>query len=404
MNTVLVVLVAVLTLIVVALFVVVLRQGSSTPDSLTGTPTLTPQDISQAVRDQVAVAMSTLTEQARKDREESIRLATEKAVESGAAEFGRNSQAITTTLDNYRKSLDEQITKLQGELTTLRENNSQQFGNVDTAVGKLALEAQALNRVLSSSQKRGNWGERMLEDILSESGFKRGLNYERQETLEEGGRPDYSFFLPPNRVLYLDSKFPLDNYLKYHEATDDATRLVHRDAFIKNAEQRVKELEKRDYVSQSDRQALDYVLLFIPNESILGFIQQEKPSLIDDAIHRRVVLCSPLTLYAFLAVVRQATDSFHMEQNANEVLGVLNAFGKAWRTYSKHIDTMGKSFEKIGDEFKKIAKGSRTYKALEKNIVQVEELVREKNIQSDSVSLDEFEEAIREIESGDDSN
>lgn len=404
MNTVLVALVAVLTLIVVALFVVVLRQGSSTPDSLTSSPTLTPQDISQAVKDQVAVAMSTLTEQARKDREESIRLATEKAVESGAAEFGRNSQAITTTLDNYRKSLDEQITKLQGELTTLRENNSQQFGNVDTAVGKLALEAQALNRVLSSSQKRGNWGERMLEDILSESGFKRGLNYERQETLEEGGRPDYSFFLPPNRVLYLDSKFPLDNYLKYHEATDDATRLVHRDAFIKNAEQRVKELEKRDYVSQSDRQALDYVLLFIPNESILGFIQQEKPSLIDDAIHRRVVLCSPLTLYAFLAVVRQATDSFHMEQNANEVLGVLNAFGKAWRTYSKHIDTMGKSFEKIGDEFKKIAKGSRTYKALEKNIVQVEELVREKNIQSDSVSLDEFEEAIREIESGDDSN
>ena len=147
----------------------------------------------------------------------------------------------------------------------------------------------------------------------------------------------------------LDSKFPLDNYLKYHEATDDATRSIHRDAFIKNAEQRVKELEKRDYTGQSDRQALDYVLLFIPNESILGFIQQEKPSLIDDAIHRRVVLCSPLTLYAFLAVVRQATDSFHMEQNANEVLGILNAFGKSWRHYSKHIDTMGKSFEKIGD-------------------------------------------------------
>ena len=118
----------------------------------------------------------------------------------------------------------------------------------------------------------------------------------------------------------------------------------------------------------------------------------------DDAIHRRVVLCSPLTLYAFLAVVRQATDSFHMEQNANEVLGILNAFGKSWRHYSKHIDTMGKSFEKIGEEFKMLAKGSRLYKALEKNIVQVEELVREKNIQSDSVNLDEFQDAVREIE------
>ena len=404
MNSVLIALVAVLTLVVVALLVVVLRQGgTSATRTASDTGQLTSQDIAQAVKDQVAVAMTTLNDQARKDREESIRLATEKVVETGTAEFGRNSQAITTTLDNYRKSMDDQITKLQSELTTLRENNSKQFGTVDNAVGQLALEAQALNRVLSSAQGRGNWGERMLEDILSESGFKRGLNYERQEVLGEGGRPDYSFFLPPNRVLYLDSKFPLDNYLKYHEATDDATRSIHRDAFIKNAEQRVKELEKRDYTGQSDRQALDYVLLFIPNESILGFIQQEKPSLIDDAIHRRVVLCSPLTLYAFLAVVRQATDSFHMEQNANEVLGILNAFGKSWRHYSKHIDTMGKSFEKIGEEFKMLAKGSRLYKALEKNIVQVEELVREKNIQSDSVNLDEFQDAVREIESGNES-
>ncbi|MBU6233710.1 MAG: DNA recombination protein RmuC [Acidobacteria bacterium] len=401
MNTVLTALVAVLTLIVVALFVVVVRQGRKVTTD--GSAPLTALDITQAVKDQVDVAMTALNDQARKDREEAIRLATEKAVETGAAEFGRNSQAITTTLDNYRKSLDDQITKLQGELTTLRENNSQQFGNVDSAVGKLALEAQALNRVLSSAQGRGSWGERMLEDILAESGFKRGLNYERQEVLGGGGRPDYSFYLPPNRVLYLDSKFPLDNYLKYHEAVDDVTRGIHRDGFIKNVEQRVKELEKRDYASQSERQALDYVLLFIPNESILGFIQQESPSLVDDAIRRRVVLCSPLTLYAFLAVVRQATDSFHMEQNANEVLGILNAFGKSWRHYSNHIDTIGRAFEKIGKEFEKIGKGSRTYKALAKNIVQVEELVREKNIQSDTVSLEEFEEAFREIESGDDS-
>lgn len=401
MNTVLTALVAVLTLIVVALFVVVVRQGRKVTTD--GSAPLTALDITQAVKDQVDVAMTALNDQARKDREEAIRLATEKAVETGAAEFGRNSQAITTTLDNYRKSLDDQITKLQGELATLRENNSEQFGNVDSAVGKLALEAQALNRVLSSAQGRGNWGERMLEDILAESGFKRGLNYERQEVLGGGGRPDYSFYLPPNRVLYLDSKFPLDNYLKYHEAVDDVTRGIHRDGFIKNVEQRVKELEKRDYASQSERQALDYVLLFIPNESILGFIQQESPSLVDDAIRRRVVLCSPLTLYAFLAVVRQATDSFHMEQNANEVLGILNAFGKSWRHYSNHIDTIGRAFEKIGKEFEKIGKGSRTYKALAKNIVQVEELVREKNIQSDTVSLEEFEEAFREIESGDDS-
>lgn len=97
-----------------------------------------------------------------------------------------------------------------------------------------------------------------------------------QETLTEGGRPDYSFYLPPNRVVYLDSKFPLENYLKYCDAKEDATRKLHRDAFLKNVEQRVKELEKRDYVNQSDRLALDTVLLFIPNDGVVAFIQENK--------------------------------------------------------------------------------------------------------------------------------
>jgi DNA recombination protein RmuC len=260
----------------------------------------------------------------------------------------------------------------------------------------LATQTQALRNVLSSASSRGNWGERMLEDILSQSGFERGINYEKQEILGDGGKPDYSFYLPPDRVLYLDSKFPVDNYLKYFEASDDNSRNMYRDQFLKNVEDRIKELEKRDYVAQSNRNALDYVLLFIPNESVIGFIQQHKPSLIDAALGKKVVLCSPLTLYAFLGVVRQATDSFHMEQNAKEILGLLTKFSKAWTQYVKYLTDIAKHFDQIQTKLKAVTTG-RVMSNLRKPIHDIEALTKAQGIESSDEALLSVQAAFNEL-------
>ena len=281
--------------------------------------------------------------------------------------------------------------------------NIERFGSVDTAVNGLAFQTQALNKVLSSSQGRGNWGERMLEDILTQSGFERGINYERQEKLEGGGKPDYSFFLPPDRVLYLDSKFPLENYLKYFEASDENSQKMYKESFLKNVEQRVKELEDRDYVEQSNKNASDYVLLFIPNEGILGFIQNERPSLIDDAINKKVLLCSPLTLYAFLGVVRQASSSFNMAQEANEVLRLLTSFGKAWTHYVNNLNDIYKSFEKMQKKLKAVTTG-RVFGTLRKSVEQVESLAQSKGIGGDTKALDEMVAAFETVEQSGDSD
>jgi DNA recombination protein RmuC len=241
----------------------------------------------------------------------------------------------------------------------------------------------------------------MLEDILSNSGFKRGINYDVQETLAEGGRPDYSFYLPPNRVVYLDSKFPLENYLKYCDAKEDATRRIHRDAFLKNVEQRVKELEKRDYVNQSDRLALDTVLLFIPNDGVVAFIQENKPTLIDDAASKKVVFCSPLTLYMFLSMMHQAASSFYMEQNANEVLRLLQKFSKSWTAYVKYLKEVAKHFDKIQRKLKAVTSG-RVFGAVNKPITEIEELARLRGIDAGSEGIAELNEAIAEAESAND--
>jgi DNA recombination protein RmuC len=305
--------------------------------------------------------------------------ANESARKLAEERLGNQASSLELQTQNLLKPFETQMAKLNEEVDKLRTANSEKFGDVDSAVKGLALQTQALKNVLSSAQGRGNWGERMLEDILSESGFIRGINYEKQETLVEGGRPDYSFFLPPDRVLYLDSKFPLDNYLEYFNAVDDNSRNDYKNKFIKNVEDRVKELEKRDYVAQSTRSALDYVLLFIPNEGVISFIQQHKPSLIDESVAKRVILCSPLTLYTFLGVVRQATDSFHMEQNANEVLLLLKNFGTAWKSYTKYLKEIQRHFDQMQKKLKAVTTG-RVASNLRKPLDRVEELTKERGI------------------------
>lgn len=310
--------------------------------------------------------------------------------------YASQREALEAHTKNLMQPFAQQIQTLGQEVQKLHTHNTEKFGNVDEAVKGLATQTQALRNVLSSASSRGNWGERMLEDILSQSGFKRGINYEKQEILGDGGKPDYSFFLPPDRVLYLDSKFPVDNYLKYFEASDDNSRSMYRDQFLKNVEDRVKELEKRDYVAQSNRNALDYVLLFIPNESVIGFIQQHKPSLIDSALGKKVVLCSPLTLYAFLGVVRQATDSFHMEQNAKEILGLLTKFSKAWTQYVKYLTDISRHFDQMQTKLKAVTTG-RVMSNLRKPIHDIEALTKAQGIESSDETLLSVQAAFSEL-------
>ncbi len=373
-----------LAVAVVAVLVVLQRKpGVAAPAPVAGAqPTLSAADIRDVIREIHGETLRDLADQAKDDRQD--------AISTAARQVGE-------VIDTTKKQIDEKMGRLETEIRQLREINSEKFGSVDTAVAGLAQQTQALNKVLSSSQGRGNWGEKMLVDILMQAGFERGINYEMQEKLEAGGKPDFTFHLPPDRVLYLDSKFPMENYLKYFEAQDDNTRKIMKDAFIKNVEDRVKELQDRDYVQQSNANALDYVLLFIPNEGVLGFIQQHKPSLIDEAVAKRVVLCSPLTLYAFLGVVRQATASFAMEQNANEVLRLLTNFGKSWTSYVKNLKDISRHFEAMQKKLKAVTTG-KVFSSVNKPLRDIEELAKSRGISSDNSAMRELDAALAEAD------
>ena len=176
--------------------------------------------VNHVVQTALSDALAALTEQSRRDREESIKLAADRVAEASGERFGKSAQQIDTSLRTVQEDIGRRIAEMDAEISSLREQNSKKFGNVEEAVAALAKTAGDLNSVLSSSQARGQWGERMAEDMLRAAGFIEGINYEKQDTITGGGRPDYTFLMPPDRVLYMDVKFPLDSYAKYVGATE----------------------------------------------------------------------------------------------------------------------------------------------------------------------------------------
>ena len=245
---------------------------------------------------------------------------------------------------------------------------------------------QGLNQALTSGQRRGQWGERMADDILRASGLIEGVNYTRNRTTSAGGdgaskRPDFTFLLPQNRILHMDVKFPLAGYLRYLEAANDPERAAARKQFLSDVRARLREVVTRGYIDPANG-TLDYVLVFIPNEQVYGFIHEHDPSVLDEALGMRVVLCSPITLFAVLAVLRQSVENFRLSEQTDRILSALGGFATQWEKYQEALEKLGGRLDSTRKAYDELAT-TRT-NVLQRQVDKVETLRVESGVESDA--------------------
>jgi DNA recombination protein RmuC len=298
-------------------------------------------------------------------------------------------QRMTTELENVSKlmkDLEKDRVEKFGELATQLKTACEQ-------TAALTQTTNTLREALASTKARGQWGERMAEDVLRLAGFIENVNYFKQKAIDEAGvRPDFTFLLPRDLKLNMDVKFPLDNYLKFLEASSDAEKTRFRNDFLRDVKGRIKEVTTREYINP-EQNTVDYVLLFIPNEQIYAFIHEQDSSILDDGIKNRVVFCSPITLFAVLAVIRQAVDNFALEQTSTEILSLLGAFKKQWGEFLKKLELLGKRIGEAQKEYETLATTRR--RQLERPLNRIESLRTERGI---SVAADDGERALPPVE------
>jgi DNA recombination protein RmuC len=330
----------------------------------------------------------------------------QRVLEANRALLEQDRARAGAELDGKKSLIDQQLVTMSGELNkvgelvrTLEHDRRRAFGELANELQRqheglnaLTEHTQQLREVLASSKARGQWGERMAEDVLQLAGFLEGVNYRKQATLPGARRPDFTFLMPNGLVMHMDVKFPLDNYVRYLDAQNDNERVSLRDQFLRDVRDRVKELTTRGYLDATD-ETVDCLLLFIPNESVYAFVQENDRTIIDDAMRHKIVLCSPLTLYAVLSVIRQAVDNFRLERTSNEILSLLGEFARQWEKFSVQLDTVQKRFEGVSKEYGALM--TTRHRALQRPLDRIEALRRDETANEALSAL-----ALRELEAG----
>ncbi len=327
--------------------------------------------------DRLKLEFQSLTQSALKESREELERELSRYASAGSQELEGKKALIDQQLYNIKAEL-ARVTDLVRVLERDREAKfgqlTEQIRNVGEQAAALTASTGTLREALANSRARGQWGERMAEDIFRLMGLKEGVNYRKQETMgANGSRPDFSFMLPGDMKLNMDVKFPLDNYLRYLESRDDSDR----SAFLRDVRQKVKEVSSRGYIDTSQG-TVDYVLLFIPNESVYSFIHENDPTALDKALEQKVIWCSPSTLYCVLAVVRQAVDNFALEQTSKEIISLMGSFKDQWEKYQGSVVVLGNRLESTQKAFEQV-RGTRK-RALDRPLDKIDELRRREGL------------------------
>jgi DNA recombination protein RmuC len=288
-------------------------------------------------------------------------------------------------LDQQFTSMNLELGKVSDLVRELEKDREGKFGELSAQLKTAAQQTAALStttgalrEALANSRARGQWGERMAEDVLQLIGFIEGVNYVKQKSLDESQiRPDFTFFLPRDFKLNMDVKFPLDNYLRSVNAASDHEESRYRAAFLRDVRGRLNEVAGKEYID-ARQNTLGCVLLFIPNEQVYQFIQQHDSTLIDESLKKQVVLCSPMSLFAILVVIRQAVDNFTVERTSNQIIAELGRFSQQWEQFLKKLDDVGKRIDASQREYQTLITTRR--RALERPLNRIEDLRRHRGI------------------------
>ena len=355
-------------------------QLQSMSKSMTETLNTVPTELEKN-QTRVAEVLDKSAEQIKESNKSYLDQLTEKS-ETQTKAHNKELETKKELIDQRLTDMDVKLGKVERLVQELQTDRKAQYGALDDQLKSLTSTTSSLQKALADNRVRGQWGERIAEDILRLLGFVEGVNYVKQATTDDGSRPDFTFRLPNQLSLNMDAKFPLDNYMRYSEANTEADKRSFSDKFLRDVNSRVSEIQKRDYIGA---ETLDCVLVFIPNEQVYRFIHEQDHSIIDSALRQKVILCSPLTLYIVLAVIRQASQNFNIEQQSRQIVTIVNEIRQEWDKYTGEMQTLSNHFQRVYNNLQRLTV-TRT-RALDRRFDKIEGLLEDTDLGNSEEAL-----------------
>ena len=278
------------------------------------------------LKSQLAQAQRAEQERVERERERAAAEAERKQVENERKL--QEQSKVLSALAPVQKNLDA----LQQKVSQIEEGRKREMGALGEQLkglgeqqARLDRETNALSSALRNNKVRGAWGEAQLRNIVESAGLLEHVDFDTQVVVTDADgrtqRPDMIIHMPGGKTIPIDAKAPYADYQKACEIPDTATpeelarksELLH--AHAKAVREHVKTLGDKAYWN-AFADAPDFVIAFIPNESLLQAALETDPTLMDDAFARKVALTSPITLWAVLKSVAYAWQQQSLTDDA----------------------------------------------------------------------------------------
>lgn len=280
-----------------------------------------------------------------------------------------------------KRSISEALEPMKENIETFRQSIADSYSREARerfALGERVRELITLNQTVSQETRRlsdaikgnarlqGAWGEMILDNILERAGFRRGFEYDVQESITDSQgrrlRPDVVINYTEGRKIVIDSKVSIQDYFAMLDAGDDATRNSSAKAHVASVRKHVAELGNKSYQTVLGDGRFDYVLMFIPHEGAFLAAMNLDNTLWETAYDSHVIIISPAHLMSIIKLIEQMWR--HDKQNRN-ALEIAEEAGKMLDKFKSFLDDMDKIDKSLSasrtawdDAFRKLVGGT----------------------------------------------
>jgi DNA recombination protein RmuC len=304
--------------------------------------------------------------------------------------FNKDLQTVKDLMTRqYDKTMQETV-KLVTTNDLLRKQNK----NTEEAINIAKDEFSKLTNVLSGSQTRGQLGELMAEDIFRSAGFIKGVQYETQQVLENGTRPDFTINLPDGKVIHMDSKFVWEYFQPLMDEDNQVIDTQNREKKFFDSLKRIIDEVGTKYINTKEN-TLDNVIVFVPSDHILSFIYEKRMDLIQYAQSKKVTITSPGNLLLVVGVIKEFMKVVTIGENQNQIMTILDELKKEWDNYVEEQSVVSRALKTATTHFEYLE--GRRRKALDRKFSTVKDLETQLDKNPDkALDVSEIEEVIDE--------
>jgi DNA recombination protein RmuC len=266
-------------------------------------------------------------------------------------------------MEDLMKPVRESLDRVDGKIQELERERGQAYGRLMQQVSSLQMAQERLEnqtgnlaRALRSPTVRGRWGEIQLRRAVELAGMLEHCDFGQQVTLVGSSdpgrklRPDMVVRLPGGRQVAVDAKVPLEGYLQAMEANNDDDRVRHLRDHGSQVRAHLLKLSSKAYWAELDGTP-EFVVMFLPGESIFGAALEQAPGLLEEGAGRRVLLATPTTLIALLQTVHYGWKQEKLADNAEKISEQGRILHERVSTLVEHWSRLGLALGKATEHF-----------------------------------------------------